>query len=104
MKRILSAGTGLLALATCPLLAAAETPDPALQDVIIVTGHRTTTATDSALSPEAAPLDGVDITRLTARTPGAARIGNGEMSGQMQYRGLFGPRLNLRIDGHSFAS
>ncbi|MEP0315081.1 MAG: TonB-dependent receptor [Hyphomonas sp.] len=104
MKRILSAGTALIALATCPLLAAAETPDPALQDVIIVTGHRTTTATDAALLPEAAPMDGMDITRLIARTPGAARIGNGEMSGQMQYRGLFGPRLNLRIDGHSFAS
>ena len=104
MKRILSGGTALLALATCPLLATAETPDPALQDVIIVTGHRTTTVTDTALAPEAAPLTGVDITRLIARTPGAARIGNGEMSGQMQYRGLFGPRLNLRIDGHSFAS
>ena len=69
MKRILSAGTALIALATCPLLAAAETPDPALQDVIIVTGHRTTTATDTALLPEAAPMDGMDITRLIARTP-----------------------------------
>ena len=104
MKRILYASSGLFALATCPLVATAETAEPALQDVIIVTGQRTTTATDSALTPETLPLDGMDITRLTARTPGGARVGNGEMSGQMQYRGLFGERLNLRVDGQRMAS
>jgi len=41
---------------------------------------------------------------LCRLTPGGARIGNGELSGQMQYRGLFGERLNLRVDGQNFAS
>ncbi len=103
MKRTLFAGAGLAALAvTFP--AVAQEPEPALQDVIIVTGTRPVTATETAISPEAAPLTGNDVTHLTARTPGGARIGNGELSGQMQYRGLFGERLNLRVDGQRFAS
>ncbi len=94
-------GAALLALATP---AFAQDPDPALQDVIIVTGARINTATETSVTPDAAPLQGGDITYLTARTPGGARIGNGELSGQMQYRGLFGERLNLRVDGQRFAS
>jgi iron complex outermembrane receptor protein len=82
----------------------AQDADPALQDVIIVTGSRTDTPAELSLIPDAAPLQGGDITYLTARTPGGARIGNGELSGQMQYRGLFGERLNLRVDGQRFSS
>jgi iron complex outermembrane receptor protein len=82
----------------------AQDAEPALQDVIIVTGTRIDPATETGLTPDAAPLQGGDITYLTARTPGGARIGNGELSGQMQYRGLFGERLNLRVDGQRFAS
>lgn len=84
--------------------AMAQSSDPALQDVIVITGQRTDIQTEMTLIPDTAPLQGVDITYLTARTPGGARIGNGELSGQMQYRGLFGERLNLRVDGQSFAS
>lgn len=92
------------ALAALSIPAFAQTSDPALQDVIIVTGSQSTSSTESALLPDAAPLQGGDITYLTARTPGGARVGNGELSGQMQYRGLFGERLNLRVDGQRFAS
>lgn len=92
------------ALLTLYSPAFAQDADPALQDVIIVTGTRIDTATTSSVTPETAPLQGGDITYLTARTPGGARIGNGELSGQMQYRGLFGERLNLRVDGQRFAS
>jgi iron complex outermembrane recepter protein len=98
--RLLS-GAALLALGAP---AFAQSAEPALQDVIIVTGTRLDPATETALNPDAAPLRGGDITYLTARTPGGARIGNGELSGQMQYRGLFGERLNLRVDGQRFAS
>ena len=97
----LLAGASLTALAA-PVFA--EGPDPALQDVIIVTGTRINPATETRVTPEAGPLQGGDVTYLTARTPGGARIGNGELSGQMQYRGLFGERLNLRVDGQRFAS
>lgn len=98
--RLLS-GAAILALGAP---AFAQDADPALQDVIVVTGTRIDPATETAITPDAAPLQGGDITYLTARTPGGARIGNGELSGQMQYRGLFGERLNLRVDGQRFAS
>ena len=88
----------------CAMPAMAQSSDPALEDVIIVTGKRTDIQTEMTITPDSAPLQGGDITYLTARTPGGARIGNGELSGQMQYRGLFGERLNLRVDGQNFAS
>lgn len=93
-----------VAFAAFPLSAMAQDDAPALQDVIIVTGQKSDTATETGIKPDAAPLQGGDVTYLTARTPGGARIGNGELSGQMQYRGLFGERLNLRVDGQRFAS
>ncbi len=98
----IAATAALFLLADAPALA--QDADPARQDVIIVTGSASATATRLGIVPEAAPLQGGDITYLTARTPGGARIGNGELSGQMQYRGLFGERLNLRVDGQRFAS
>ncbi len=81
-----------------------DAADPVLQDVILVTAARPATATELAVRPDAAPLQGGDLTYLSARTPGGARIANGELSGQMQYRGLFGERLNLRVNGQRFAS
>lgn len=104
MKHTLMTAAGLMALAGPFLSAQAQEADPALQDVIIVTGSRLQTATEHAVTPEAAPMQGSDVTYLTARTPGGARIANGELSGQMAYRGLFGERLNLRVDGQRFAS
>lgn len=106
MKPHLLACAGLTALCafTPPALAQGDDSEPALQDVIIVTGQRLAEATETAIQPDARPLEGPDITLLIARTPGAARIGNGALSGQMQYRGLFGERLNLRVDGQRFSS
>lgn len=93
-----------MALSVLLPAAHAQTSEPALQDVITVTGSRQQTATELAVTPESGPLQGGDITYLSARTPGGARIANGELSGQMAYRGLFGERLNLRVDGQRFAS
>lgn len=102
---LLFSGASLAALMSPAFTPAnAQDADPALQDVIIVTGSRVDTATEQRLNPDAAPLLGSDMTFLTARTPGGARVANGELSGQMQYRGLFGERLNLRVDGQRFAS
>jgi len=98
----LVAGASLIALGLSPALA--QDSEPALQDVIIVTGSAPMSETLSVLRPENLPLEGADATYITARTPGGARIGNGELSGQMAYRGLFGERLNLRVDGQRFAS
>ncbi|MAP95268.1 MAG: TonB-dependent receptor [Ponticaulis sp.] len=92
------------AVAAVSLPSFAQDNQPALQDVIIVTGQRQTTATSADVSPQIGVLQGGDVTYLTARTPGGARIANGELSGQMQYRGLFGERMNLRVDGQRFGS
>lgn len=104
MKSLLILSTGLSSLvAGLGAATAQQTSDP-LKDVIVVSGSKAGSATDLTVSPEEAPLEGADITFLTARTPGGARVANGELSGQMQYRGLFGERLNLRVDGQRFAS
>lgn len=104
MKSQLFCGAGLMALSLLLPAAHAQTSEPALQDVITVTGSRQQVATELAVTPDSGPLRGGDITYLSARTPGGARIANGELSGQMAYRGLFGERLNLRVDGQRFAS
>ena len=104
MKLTFLAGASLLAVAASHGDARAETDEPALQDVIIVTTNRSVSETDREITPQSGPFEGGDLTYLIARTPGGARIGNGEVSGQMQYRGLFGERLNLRVDGQRFAS
>lgn len=87
-----------------PLLLAA-TPaqadhDP-LVDTIVVSGQRI-----APLSETTEPVSGhaslPDAAALAARLPGAALIGNGALSGQLQYRGLFSERLSIRVGGQSF--
>lgn len=109
MKTLLFASAGLLAVAAIPTAACAaerarsEAP-ASLVDVIVVTAPRASAATPTSETLGPAALSGPDPTALLARTPGGARVGNGALSGQAQYRGLFGPRLNLRVDGQRFAS
>lgn len=83
--------------------AAQEAPAPLL-DVIVVTAPRIERTTPTAQTIAPRPVEGPDPTTLLARVPGGARVGNGALSGQAQYRGLFGHRLNLRVDGQRFAS
>lgn len=40
-----------------------------------------------------------DTANLIERVPGGAVSDNGPISGQVNYRGMFGPRMNVRIDG-----
>jgi len=93
------------ALFSAAPVAAQETASP-LVDVISVTGRRpAVTTTTNRLDPDALPpATGPDASHLVARLPGAAALGNGALSGQVQYRGLFGPRLNIRVNGQSIAS
>lgn len=102
--RLLS-GVALFCIPNTALTSAiAQDTDTALHDVIIVSESRNTNQTKLRITTDSAPVRGNDITHLSARTPGGARIGNGAVSGQMQYRGLFGERLNLRVDGQHFSS
>ena len=41
----------------------------------------------------------VDAAKLMNQVPGGAANNNGPLSGQIQYRGMFGPRMNVRVDG-----
>ena len=96
-RRILTVLTANIALASA---AFAET-DP-LTD-IIVTGQRDTAITDEMESDKEI-VSTPDAASLVARAPGAALIDNGGLSGQVQYRGLFGDRILVRVNGQRFSS
>ncbi|WP_203292043.1 TonB-dependent receptor [Maricaulis parjimensis] len=101
-KILLPVSLAALSLSASPAVLAQATP---LTDVITVTGQRAALTQTRSVSPESEPvIAGADTTALIARLPGAASLGNGVLSGQVQYRGLFGSRLNIRINGQSFAS
>jgi len=96
-KIILTAFTANIALAS-PAYAEA---DP-LTD-IIVTGQRNTATTDE-IENDKEIISTPDAASLVARAPGAALIDNGGLSGQVQYRGLFGDRILVRVNGQRFSS
>lgn len=41
----------------------------------------------------------VDVSRLMSQVPGGSANANGPLTGQIQYRGMSGPRINVRVDG-----
>ncbi len=93
----------VLSLSSPLALAQAAPPDDTLwQDVITISGDRLSQAED--IAPQDAPASAPDAAALLARLPGIALINNGALSGQVQARGLFGPRVAVRIDGQGFAS
>ena len=96
-RTILTAFTANIALAS-PAYAEA---DP-LTD-IIVTGQRDAATTDE-IESEKEIVSTPDAASLVARAPGAALIDNGGLSGQVQYRGLFGDRILVRVNGQRFSS
>ncbi|MGJ3233090.1 MAG: TonB-dependent receptor [Oceanicaulis sp.] len=85
----------------------AETAQPQTRsgwvDVITVTG-RASDESPGEIAVLDAPAAAPDAAGLVARLPGAALIDNGALSGQVQYRGLFGPRIAVAVDGQRFAS
>ncbi len=88
-----------------PLMAAvpAQAQDASLLDEIVVTGVRPDTAIHAA-RPGGAAAAAPDSAGLVARLPGAALIDNGGLSGQVQYRGLFGDRVLIRVNSQRFHS
>uniref|UniRef100_UPI003A943C8D TonB-dependent receptor plug domain-containing protein n=1 Tax=Maricaulis sp. TaxID=1486257 RepID=UPI003A943C8D len=95
-----SAGLALLAPT-----AFAQSTDTALTDIITVSTPRLQSPTRDQLDPQEQPVIAApDTTQLIARLPGAAALANGALSGQLQYRGLFGSRLNIRVNDQMIAS
>ncbi|MXP27528.1 TonB-dependent receptor [Porphyrobacter algicida] len=96
-----SLGASALALAL-PLAAHAQsTPDP-LTDTIVVTG--TADTGQATIAATTAGTATADATAIAARLPGAGDAFNGPLSGRLQYRGVTGDRLLVRIDGQRFES
>ncbi len=98
---------GALALPAllCGMSAAAyaeDGPDP-LTNTIIVVGRAQQPYVDHT-EPVSAHASAADASAIAARLSGAAMVGNGPVSGQVQYRGLFGERLTMRVGGQSFQS
>ena len=81
----------------------AQETTPPLTDTIVVSG-RPLPPLEQEIEPVSGHAVAADAAALVAQLPGAALIGNGAISGQVQYRGLFGERLAVRVDGQSFQS
>tara|TARA_B100000497_G_scaffold123211_1_gene155470 strand:- start:5045 stop:7171 length:2127 start_codon:yes stop_codon:yes gene_type:complete len=84
-------------------LAQAETTASIFEEVIVVTGTLGKTP-DNLIQPATESLIAPDSAALVERLPGAALINNGTISGQVQYRGLFGSRVSTKINNQSFHS
>ncbi len=74
-----------------------------LTDVILVLAQSPSHDTDEVEPPHQIALP-ADAVAVAARAPGAGAIGNGALSGQLAYRGLFGERVLGRVNGQRFAS
>ncbi|MBO6796881.1 TonB-dependent receptor [Maricaulis sp.] len=95
-------------MSTClgVLIAAPAFPQDSapLVDIITINAHRTTTDGSTLDAQEMASHMTPDTTAVLARLPGVSAISNGALSGQVQYRGLFGSRVNIRLNGRAFES
>lgn len=66
---------------------------------IIVPGHTEPDFTHVTITTDDQGRTAPDTARLLTVVPGAAYNDNGPLSGQVQYRGMFGPRMNVLVDG-----
>jgi iron complex outermembrane receptor protein len=122
-KRINWAGTALVVLAASLLLAAnagadeapesspepvpvqapeqasvpTDTPDESGRETIVITGRRIDPASDFAVDPGRLSPAAPDAAAFMKLIPGAGVVYNGPIAGQVQYRGMFGPRMNVQV-------
>lgn len=86
------------ALSSAPLLAVcalAGAQDGRVEEIAVVGRPEFIETEFTAARTDA----GADAARLMSRVPGGGVNSNGPLTGQLQYRGMFGPRLNVTIDG-----
>ena len=73
-----------------------DPPVKRVPEIVVIGSSNRIETQDISPGVSAAPTpDSMDI---IARLPGANVNRNGPLSGQAQYRGLFGPRINVRVD------
>jgi iron complex outermembrane receptor protein len=107
MKIMFLAGASALGLSLAAVPALAQTSSDAepWKDVIVVHGAKAVDSANEIGVPALALVQtSSDVAGLAFRIPGGAMNGNGPLSGQVQYRGLYGYRIASRISGQSFAS
>lgn len=87
-----------LTLPAAAVFAAPPAPSPALE-TLLVSASRDTRTLDVTAALSAAP----DPAQLLHGAPGANVTANGPLTGIPQYRGLFGPRIAVSLDGNQLA-
>ena len=87
-----------LTLPAAAVFAAPPAPSPALE-TLLVSASRDTRTLDVTVALSAAP----DPAQLLHGAPGANVTANGPLTGIPQYRGLFGPRIAVSLDGNQLA-
>ena len=87
-----------LTLPAAAVFAAPPAPSPALE-TLLVTASGDTRTLDVTAALSAAP----DPAQLLHDAPGANVTANGPLTGIPQYRGLFGPRIAVSLDGNQLA-
>jgi len=101
--RLLTGTGAALGCLTLPLGALAQdTGEAGTLDAIEVEGTPIMApgpSEDFTVDPTETTPPGVDSADLVSRKPGYSVNDNGPISGQVQHRGMFGPRMNVRIDG-----
>lgn len=90
-----------LAMFTAAPTLAAEAEQFAPDTIIVTAPRASALLQQDVVEGQVGRPDGA---AFLARQPGAALVGNGALSGQVQMRGLFGERILLRINGQRFAS
>ncbi|MGH0034195.1 MAG: TonB-dependent receptor plug domain-containing protein [Myxococcota bacterium] len=97
--RALACALGLIAfssLVTPSARAEEETEEPI--ERIVVEGKRPGEPDSFSVAPERATPFDPDVTQQLKLVPGGDVIDNGALSGQVQYRGMFGNRVHVMVD------
>lgn len=101
--RLIIRRTGLCTIALCAIAHAATAAEQDQADTAIETltvyGERISPLAESEVTSHRIHHGGADTARLVALMPGADVNDNGPISGQIQYRGLSGPRMDVKVNG-----
>ena len=90
-------------LASTPAIAQQQGDEIATDVIVVTASPKVDEASDTIAPPRQIALP-ADAVAIAARAPGAAAVGNGALSGQLSYRGLFGERVPGTINGQRFAT
>lgn len=75
-----------------------------LEEIIVVGASRGKADTELEAGIEPVRVQAADSAGLIALMPGGALVNNGAVSGQVQFRGLAGARVDVTVDGQRFGS